>query len=68
MFSKDGDIVSIDISVFYNRYAGENTKTVRIGNVSKEIDQFVRTIEEVLGLGVGQAIASNRVGDISHTG
>ncbi|MDR0741889.1 MAG: type I methionyl aminopeptidase [Puniceicoccales bacterium] len=66
VFLKDGDIVSIDVAVFYNGYVGDNTKTVRIGNVSKEVDRFVRVAEEALELGIAQAIAGNRVGDISH--
>ncbi|MDR1891021.1 MAG: type I methionyl aminopeptidase [Puniceicoccales bacterium] len=66
VFLKDGDIVSIDVSVFYNGYAGDNTKTVRIGNVSKEVERFVRVAEEALDLGIAQATAGNRIGDISH--
>jgi methionyl aminopeptidase len=66
VFFKNGDIVSIDVSVFYGGYAGDNTKTVRIGNVSKEVDQFVRVAEEALDLGIAQAIAGNKIGDISH--
>ncbi|MDR2779057.1 MAG: type I methionyl aminopeptidase [Puniceicoccales bacterium] len=66
VFLKDGDIVSIDVAVFYNGYVGDNTRTVRIGNVSKEVDQFVRVAEEALDLGIAQAVAGNRIGDISH--
>ncbi|MDR2432867.1 MAG: type I methionyl aminopeptidase [Puniceicoccales bacterium] len=66
VFLKDGDIVSIDVAVFYDGYVGDNTRTVRIGNVSKEVDRFVRVAEEALELGIAQAIAGNRVGDISH--
>ncbi|MDR2603440.1 MAG: type I methionyl aminopeptidase [Puniceicoccales bacterium] len=66
VFLKDGDIVSIDVAVFYNGYVGDNTKTVRIGNVSKEVDRFVRVSEEALELGIAQAISGNIVGNISH--
>jgi methionyl aminopeptidase len=52
--------------VFYNGYAGDKTKTVRIGNVSKEVEQFVSMAEEALDRGIAQAIAGNRIGDISH--
>jgi methionyl aminopeptidase len=66
VFLKDGDIVSIDVAVFYDGYVGDNTSTVRIGNVSKEVDRFVRVAEEALDFGIAQAVAGNQVGDISH--
>ncbi|MDR1595533.1 MAG: type I methionyl aminopeptidase [Puniceicoccales bacterium] len=63
---KDGDIVSIDVATFYRGYVGDNTRTVRVGNVSKEVDSFVKVTEEALSLGIEQAKDGNRVGDISH--
>jgi methionyl aminopeptidase len=63
---RDGDVVSIDVAVFYRGYVGDNTKTVCIGNVSEAVDTFVRVAEEALYLGIEQAVAGNRVGDISH--
>ncbi|MDR1432913.1 MAG: type I methionyl aminopeptidase [Puniceicoccales bacterium] len=62
----DGDIVSIDVATFYDGYVGDNTRTVRIGSVSKEVDNFVSVAEEALFLGAAQALAGNRVGDISN--
>ncbi|MDR2737768.1 MAG: type I methionyl aminopeptidase [Puniceicoccales bacterium] len=66
VFLKDGDIVSIDVAVFYNGYVGDNTRTVRVGNVSKEVDAFIKAAEDALFIGIAQAVAGNRIGDISH--
>jgi methionine aminopeptidase len=37
-------------------YVGDNTKTIRIGNISKEVNEFVKVAENALSLGIAQAI------------
>ena len=66
VFLNDGDIVSIDVAVFYNGYVGDITRTVRIGKVSDEAERLAKVTEEALLLGIGQAVAGNKIGDISH--
>jgi methionyl aminopeptidase len=63
---KDGDVVSVDVAVFYNGYVGDNTRTVCVGNVPGWAKDFVRITAEALACGIAQARAGNRVGDISH--
>ncbi|MDR3144218.1 MAG: type I methionyl aminopeptidase [Puniceicoccales bacterium] len=63
---RNGDIVSIDVAIFYNGYVGDTTRTVRIGNVSDEVDRFITVAEEALLLGIERAVGGNRVGDISN--
>ncbi|MDR3274049.1 MAG: type I methionyl aminopeptidase [Puniceicoccales bacterium] len=63
---KDGDVVSIDLSLFYDGFVGDNTRIVRIGEVSSEAENLSRTTEEALIIGIAKAIAGNRIGDISH--
>jgi methionyl aminopeptidase len=41
-------------------------KTVRIGNVSKEVDKFVKVVRNSLSLGIAQAITGNGIRDISN--
>ena len=62
---KSGDIVSIDVSVVYQGYVGDNTRTVMIGEVSPEVRRLVETTEKSLYEGISRAVAGNRVGDIS---
>ena len=62
---KDGDIVSIDVSVFYDGFVGDNTRTVIVGKTDKKISDFVERTKQALMEGVSQAVAGNHVGDIS---
>jgi methionyl aminopeptidase len=62
----EGDIVSLDIVVWYNGYVGDNAFTVPVGVVSPMIEKLLRVSREALGLGIRQAQVGNRIGDISH--
>lgn len=62
---KEGDILSCDIVAELNGYMGDNTKTFRIGKVPDEAECLLRATEEALYKGIAQAVAGNRIGDIS---
>ncbi len=62
---KSGDIVSMDVSVIYQGFVGDNTRTVFIGEVAPEVRKLVEATDISLKLGIEQARAGNRVGDIS---
>ncbi len=62
---KSGDIVSMDVSVIYQGFVGDNTRTVQIGDVSADVKALVEATDKALHLGIAQARAGNRVGDIS---
>jgi len=64
---RDGDIVSLDIVVWYNGYVGDNAFTVPVGTISPELVKLLRVSREALDLGVRQAQVGNRIGDISAT-
>ena len=63
---KDGDIISCDIVAELDGFMGDNTKTFRVGKVSEETERLLKATEEALYKGIEQAVAGNRVGDISH--
>lgn len=63
---KDGDVVSIDVAVFYRGFVGDNTHTVIIGDVSDDVKRFVDVTRDALMAGINNALPGNRVGDISH--
>ncbi|MCC6815802.1 MAG: type I methionyl aminopeptidase [Saprospiraceae bacterium] len=63
---KQGDTVSIDCGVLMNEFYGDSAYTFIIGDSSEEIKKLVRVTEESLYKGIDQAIAGNRVGDISY--
>jgi methionyl aminopeptidase len=62
---REGDIISIDLALFYGGFCGDNTVTLCVGNVSPLADQLIRTTEEALQAGIRQAVADHYVGDIS---
>lgn len=63
---KEGDIISCDIVAELNGFMGDNTKTFRVGKVSEEAERLMKATEEALYKGIEQAVAGNRVGDISN--
>lgn len=62
---RDGDIVSLDIVVWYNGYVGDNAFTVPVGTISPELAKLLRVSREALDLGIRQAQIGNRIGDVS---
>lgn len=62
---KDGDIVSIDIGVLLDGFYGDAATTLKVGNVSAAAGRLVKVTEEALHEGIAQAVAGNRVFDIS---
>lgn len=63
---KSGDIISIDCGVFLNGYHADSAYTYPIGEVSPEVRQLLKETEASLYKGIEQAVAGNRVGDISY--
>ncbi len=62
---KDGDIVSVDCGVYMNGFHGDHAYTFAIGDVKVEVLQLLNVTKQSLLLGIEQAKANNRVGDIS---
>ena len=62
---RDGDIISVDVTVEYNGYIGDNAITVPVGALAPRIAELLKITEEALALGIAQATVGNRIGDIS---
>jgi methionyl aminopeptidase len=62
---REGDIVSVDCGVYKGGYHGDSARTFILGDIPEDVRQLVRVTEECLYRGIGQAIAGNRIGDIS---
>ena len=61
----DGDIISIDLGVTVDGYTGDNAVTVPVGTgVPKAWIDLCRVCRDSLAIGLAQARAGNRVGDI----
>ncbi len=60
----DGDIISIDCGVLKNEFNGDQAYTFEIGEVKPEVKKLLEVTKECLVLGIEQASAGKRIGDI----
>lgn len=63
---KSGDIVTIDMVVNLNGALADSAWTYAVGDVSEEDKRLMDVTLRALELGVEQAVAGNRLGDIGH--
>ncbi|HQP48065.1 MAG TPA: type I methionyl aminopeptidase [Spirochaetota bacterium] len=63
---KSGDIIGIDVGVYYKGFFGDAAKTFIVGKVSRETELLLKVTEESLFKGIEQCIVGNRISDISH--
>lgn len=63
---KRGDVVSIDVGAFIDGFHGDNAYTFACGDISPEVQALLDATKESLQLGIKQAQAGNRLGDIGY--
>jgi methionyl aminopeptidase len=62
---KEGDIISVDCGVILNGWYGDSAYTFAVGRISEEVQRLLDYTLAALEEGVREAVAGNRVGDIS---
>ncbi|NQT32628.1 MAG: type I methionyl aminopeptidase [Candidatus Omnitrophica bacterium] len=62
----DGDIVGIDVGVKKNEYYTDAARTFAIGTIDDEAKHLIEVTRQCLVKGTEQAVADNRVSDISN--
>ena len=62
---KEGDIISIDCGVILNGWYGDSAYTFAVGEINEEVRRLLDYTRAALEEGVKEAVAGNRVGDIS---
>ena len=62
---REGDIISLDIGVYYNGFYGDAALTLTVGKVSNVAKKLLSVTEKSLYLGIEKAVAGNRLFDIS---
>jgi len=62
---EEGDIVGLDYGIRYDGMITDAAITVSLGDASPQAQRLLRATEEALYIGIDQAQAGNRVGDIS---
>ena len=63
---KDGDIISVDCGTLLDGFNGDSCYTFCVGEVSEEVRKLHKVTKESLYLGIEQATAGKRVGDIGN--
>ena len=61
-----GDIISLDVGVVHRGYIGDTARTVAVGGCSVAAQRLMDVTEKSLYEGIAQAVAGNRVADISR--
>ncbi|MEW6507451.1 MAG: type I methionyl aminopeptidase [Bacteroidota bacterium] len=63
---EEGEILSVDVGVEKNNFFGDAAITLAIGKISVDKQRLMNSTEKSLYLGIDQAVAGNRIGDIAH--
>lgn len=61
-----GDIVSVDCGVVYKGYIGDTARTLAVGGCGVAAQRLMDVTQQALQVGIEQAVAGNRVTDISR--
>lgn len=64
---KEGDIISLDLGLFYKGFHTDMAITVSVGKVDPEIQRLIRVTKKALKRGIKKARPGNTIGDISNT-
>lgn len=62
---KNGDVVSVDLGVKYNKWHTDGAFSVSIGTIPTHIHRAINTTRDALYEGIQECVAGKRVGDIS---
>ncbi len=63
---KEGDIISIDVGVYYKGYHGDAAITLPVGTISNEAGHLLKITREALDLAIEKVENGNYLSDISH--
>ena len=62
-----GDLVTIDVGVTLDGAIADSAYTFAVGDIDPRSQRLLDTAQDALDAGIAQAVAGNRVGDISHS-
>ncbi|MEO6723138.1 MAG: type I methionyl aminopeptidase [Ferruginibacter sp.] len=63
---KEGDIVTVDVGVYKNKFHGDSAYTFAVGEISEDVKQLLSITKASLYLGIEKAMHGNRTGDIGY--
>jgi methionyl aminopeptidase len=62
---REGDVLSLDAGLIYSGFWADAGLTVGVGKISAQAQRLIDVTEQSLDIGIAQALAGNRIGDIS---
>lgn len=62
---KEGDIISLDIGVYYGGFYGDAAITLPVGKIDGKAEKLLLATEKALYLGIEKAVVGNRLSDVS---
>jgi methionyl aminopeptidase len=62
---REGDVLSLDAGLIYRGFWADAGLTVGVGKISAQAQQLIDVTQQSLDIGIAQALAGNRIGDIS---
>lgn len=63
---KEGEIIGLDLGAVVDGWFGDAAITLPVGDVPDELKKLIGVTEAALYKGIEQAVAGNRVSDVSH--
>jgi methionyl aminopeptidase len=64
---KEGDILSLDLGIYYKGFHSDMALTLPVGDVSSEAQRIIRVTRKALKRGIKKVRVGNTFGDISNT-
>jgi len=64
---KEGDIISLDLGIFYKGFHSDMAITLPVGKISPEAQRLIRVTKKALKRGIKKARVGNTFGDIGNT-
>jgi methionyl aminopeptidase len=64
---KEGDIISLDLGIFYKGFHTDMAITVPVGKVDSEVQRLIRITKKSLKRGIKKTRIGNTIGDIGNT-
>lgn len=64
---KEGDILSLDLGIYWRGYHADMAITIPIGKISSEKKRLIRVTKKALKIGIEKAKIGNTIGDIGNT-
>ena len=62
---KEGDVISIDIGVYFRSFYGDAAVTLPVGKINSNAKKLLAVTEKALETGIEQTVTGNRLSDVS---